>query len=231
MPSAEEVRKLKKLFDNACGSLSDSKRTEAFTHISYANEKGHSYSNERLEYLGDAVLQLSTAELLYVRYPKASEGDLTRMRAHLVSGASLADIALKVGLEKHLLLGRGETLSGGNRKPKILAGAMEAFIGAVYLEQGWRKTIDFVKTMVMAYEFSEVPVDAKTRAQEKVQKIPGKTLCYETVSVTGPDHTPTYQVALVVDGEKICLGEGHSKKDAEENAAENFLSSKRLSED
>ncbi len=231
MPSVEKIRKLKKVFEDALEGLSGAIKTEAFTHVSYANEKGYSYSNERLEYLGDAVLQLSTADVLYSQYPRAQEGDLTRMRAHLVSGASLAAVAHEVGLEKHLLLGRGEALSGGSRKPKILAGAMEAFIGAVYIEQGWPKTLNFVEDLIMAQEFSEVPVDPKTRAQEEVQKVPGRTLCYKTVSVKGPDHTPTYQVALVVDGEEVSKGEGHSKKDAQENAAEKFLSLKGLPED
>ena len=140
MPGAKEIRRLKAIFDDAVNSLEPGLKAQAFTHISYSNEQGDtSSSNERLEFLGDAVISLAVGLYLYDNYPEVSEGDLTRMRASLVSGASLAAIAKSVELGRYLRLGRGEEITGGRERPKILAGALEAFFGAYFIQHGWEQ--------------------------------------------------------------------------------------------
>ncbi len=201
------------------------------THVSYSNEKGPAFpSNERLEFLGDAVLYLSAAHLLFERYPATPEGDLTRMRASVVSGTNLASVALVAGLGDHLKLGRGEEASGGRTRPRLLASALEAVIGAVYLSAGWVRAKAMVEEMLMgsfapgeAGQPLTVPVDPKTIVQERVQRIPGRTLEYRVVRVDGPDHSPRYTVACIVGGVEVSSGYGPSKKDAEEDAAANLL--------
>ncbi len=223
MSDLEALSRAKMTFENALKSLGDPARNEAFTHVSYANEKGCPKSNERLEYLGDAVFDLAVAHTLYEMYPDASEGDLTRMRAQLVSGASLSKLALDVELGRHLLLGRGEATSGGRLRSRNLAGALEAVVGAVYLERGWGPALELVQNLLIPLEFPEVPIDAKTRAQERVQGLSGSTLEYRVMSVEGPDHMPVYTVACVVNGKSVSLGRGRSKKEAQEDAAGKFL--------
>lgn len=214
---------MKEAFERALSSLSASLRKEALTHVSYANEKGLSRDNERLEFLGDAVLYLAVGAMLFLEYPSLSEGDLTRMRASMVSGASLAEIARKVDLGRLIYLGRGEEASGGRQRTRILGSALEAVIGAIYLEKGWHSAFRFVGELYEGHEFEGVPVDAKTLAQEMVQRIPGATLDYRVVEIEGPDHKRTYTVACVVNGRDVSLGEGSSKKEAEESAAAAFL--------
>jgi ribonuclease-3 len=231
LPSPKEISRLREVFENALASLSVSIRKQALTHISYANEKGDSVSNERLEYLGDAVFHLGAAHTLYEMHPDAVEGELTRMRAELVSGASLSRIALDADLGKHLLLGRGEDASGGRMRPRNLAGTLEAVVGAVYLEKGWGTALELVRALLGPMEFSQAPIDAKTQAQERVQQMPGSTLEYRVVSVEGPDHRPVYTVACIVNGKQVSVGRGHSKKEAQEEAARKFLALDILSDD
>lgn len=215
----------------ALGSLPCEMVAEALTHVSYANERGESVrANERLEFLGDAVLYLAAGDLLFERYPDTPEGDLTRMRAAVVSGTNLAAVALEARLGERLRLGRGEESSGGRTRPRILAGALEAVVGAVYLTRGWDTARLLVKALLLdgvtAHEGkapATVPVDAKTRVQESIQRTPGKTLEYRVVKVEGPDHSPWYTVACVVDGVEMSKGSGSSKKEAEEAAAEDLL--------
>lgn len=231
MPGDQEVRSVKELFEDALRALPQDLRMEALTHVSYSNERGPSFpSNERLEFLGDAVLYLSAAHLLFERYPGTPEGDLTRMRASVVSGTNLASVALIAGLGDHLKLGRGEEASGGRMRPRLLASALEAVVGAVYLAGGWDSARDMVRDMLMG-SFAPgdsgqpltVPVDPKTLVQERVQRIPGRTLEYRVVRVDGPDHSPYYTVACVVAGMEVSKGHGPSKKEAEEDAAANLL--------
>ena len=224
MSGIEKVRRLKSVFDEAVNSLEFGLRTQAFTHISYSNEQGDTgSSNERLEFLGDAVISLAVGLYLYDNYPQVSEGDLTRMRASLVSGASLAAIAKAVELGRYLKLGRGEELTGGRERPRILAGALEAFFGAYFIQHGWRQVCKLVEELLLDTELEVVPVDPKTLLQEIVQSSPGSKLEYVVLQVAGPDHMPEYTVACVINGTQASVGKGSSKKEAEENAARNWL--------
>lgn len=233
MPLHREARGVKEILEAALRALPSEIRAEALTHVSYVNEKGSGQvANERLEFLGDAVLYLSTAHLLFDRYPAASEGDLTRTRASLVSGANLAEVAMAAGLGERLRLGRGEKQTGGSSRPRLLASALEAVIGAVYLSEGWDVASEFVGEMLLprdpsvsGEEAARVPVDPKTLVQEKVQKSPGTTLEYQVLRVEGPDHSPVYTVACVVGGAAVSTGRGQTKKEAEEQAAAAFLES------
>jgi len=226
-----EARSVREIIEEALASLPLALRSEALTHVSYANEKGSAYTpNERLEFLGDAVLYLSAAHLLFIRYPGSPEGDLTRMRAAVVSGSNLASVALAAGLGDYLRLGRGEEQSGGRLRPRLLAGALEALVGAVYLSGGWDAAHEFVGQLLLRSHVSgighvpaAVPVDPKTLVQEKVQRLPGITLEYKVLKVEGPDHSPLYTVACLVGGSVVSTGQGQSKKEAEEEAAAAFL--------
>lgn len=224
MPGTEKIHRLKTIFNDAVSSLEPGLRTQAFAHISYSNEHGDaSSSNERLEFLGDAVLSLAVGLHLYQHYPHVPEGDLTRMRASLVSGASLASLAKDVELGRHLRLGRGEELTGGRTRPRILAGALEAFFGAYFIQHGWELVRSLAEELLLDKELEAVPVDPKTLLQEIVQRTPGSKLEYEMLDVTGPDHMPEYTVACVIDGSQVSEGKGSSKKEAEEDAARNWL--------
>lgn len=207
----------------ALASLPPRLRREALTHVSYANEKGLPYNNERLEFLGDAVLNLAAASILFERRPALPEGDLTRLRAGMVSGASLHVVASDAGLGNLVYLGKGEDASGGRHRPRVLGSAFEAVVGAVYLSKGWEAAFLFSKAMLSGMDLDSVPVDAKTLAQERVQRSPGNTLDYRVVQIDGPDHDRTYTVACVVNGRDVSLGVGSSKKEAEEKAASAFI--------
>ena len=217
---------MKELVMEALARLPEGLREEALTHVSYANERGAT-SNERLEFLGDAVFHLASAHLLYARFPNAPEGDLTRLRASLVSGTSLAAIASASGLGEMVRLGRGEEASGGRSRTRLLAGALEAVLGAVFLSAGWdearRLACELLEASEAFAEGARVPVDPKTLVQELVQKSPGQTVEYKVINVEGPDHSPVYTVACLVSGEEVSTGRGGSKKDAEEDAAANYL--------
>ncbi len=232
MPLPGEARTVKEIVEKALSSLPPDLRAEAMTHVSYTNERGPANTpTERLEFLGDAVLYLSVADWLFRRYPATPEGDLTRMRAAVVSGQNLASVALAAELGEHLRLGRGEEQSGGRSRPRLLASALEALIGAVYIAEGWDSAHELVRELLLKPLSAEdgpvpayVPVDPKTLAQEKVQKQPGTTLEYRVLAVEGPDHSPVYTVACVVGGVEVSKGQGQSKKEAEEAAAAAFLS-------
>ncbi len=223
MFGASPVYELKAKIEGVLLSLPPELRKEALTHISYANEVG-GRPNERLEYLGDAVLHLCVASILFETYPDAPEGDLTRMRAHLVSGSALSAIACKGGLGRHLKLGRGEQSSGGRSRPRTLAGAFEAVVGALYLQMGFQASMEFVRQVVIPAGGLTVPVDAKTLLQEQVQREAGGTVEYRVLEVEGPDHLPLYTVSCLINGHEVSRGKGGSKKEAEEDAAGRFLS-------
>ncbi len=224
MSGGEKIPGVRSVIESALSGLPRDLQREALTHISYANEnsKGKG-SNERLEYLGDAVLYLGVGYLLYQKWPGRREGELTRVRAHLVSGETLASLAKEAGLGEHLLLGRGEETTGGRERPSILAGTLEAVTGAVFLNTGWEGALEFVRQLLVPRDLSPVPLDAKSSAQELVQKTSGATLEYKVLKVEGPDHRPKYTVACLVNGQEISSGTGSSKKEAEENAARSFL--------
>ena len=198
---------------------------QALVHSSYINEN-HAFSlpcNERLEFLGDAVLGLVVAEKLHQDYPQLSEGEMTRLRASLVCRDALVGMARAIGLGDHLLLGKGEEASGGRRKPANLAGAMEAVIAAVYLDQGLAGARGCVLRL-LGGSFGEqlnrqMAADYKSRLQELIQARRQVTPEYCLIEAVGPDHLKEFTVEVRVDG--ICLGRGSgkNKKAAETEAA------------
>ena len=196
----------------------------ALIHTSYANEApGRVMHNERLEFLGDAVLELASSTYLYTHFPTLPEGELTKTRASIVCSAALAKIAARLGLGEYLLLGHGEEMSGGRARTTNLEDAFEAVLGAIYLDQGWETARDYALRQ-LAPEFDQVRhgenlQDYKTLLQELVQKTPGSTIAYELLEATGPDHAKHYRYAVVIDGKTCGEGEGSSKKEAEQQAA------------
>ena len=196
----------------------------ALIHTSYANEaQGRVAHNERLEFLGDAVLELASSTYLYTHFPTLPEGELTKTRASIVCSAALAKIAARLGLGDYLLLGHGEEMSGGRARTTNLEDAFEAVLGAIYLDQGWETARDYALRQ-LAPEFDQVRhgenlQDYKTLLQELVQKTPGSTIAYELLEATGPDHAKHYRYAVVIDGKTCGEGEGSSKKEAEQQAA------------
>lgn len=204
---------------------------QAFVHSSYFNEKPNAASghNERLEFLGDAVIGLIVSRLLYERFPDEDEGLLTARRAALVNRDALASLGLQIGLDRYLLLGRGEAEAGGATRPSVLAGAFEALAGAIFLSEGIEVSREWLirlldLPMPGAGE-PEPPKSAKSRLQEWSQREHRIKPHYELVTTTGPDHDQTFTVAAVLRGERIALGEGSSRQRAEERAASAALDS------
>jgi ribonuclease-3 len=205
---------------------------QAFTHRSYLNEnrmpgKEH---NERLEFLGDAVLELAVTEFLYAKYPEKPEGDLTAYRAALVNTQSISDAATKLGMNEYLLLSRGESRDTGRARQIILANAFEALIGALYLDAGYVVARDFIAKQIF-HKTEEVVEkrlwqDAKSRLQEISQEQNGITPTYQVLDQSGPDHDKRFVVGAFIGQEKIALGEGRSKQEAEQAAAEKALAAK-----
>ena len=195
----------------------------ALSHSSYANERWHDSlrSNERLEFLGDSILGMVTAEYLYRNFPERPEGELTRMRADMVCERALADVAERIDLGKHLLLGHGEESSGGRTRDSILADAVESVIAACFLDGGMDAARKFINTFVL----TDVPVkklrnaDYKTALQELVQQKKNQTLSYKLVGESGPDHDKYFRVEVSLNGKVVGSGEGKSKKRAEQEAA------------
>ena len=198
--------------------------TRALCHTSYVNEQQQSdiVSNERMEFLGDAVLNLAISHLLMTRYPAMTEGELSRNRAFLVNETRLAAIARELELGPHLLLGKGEDLTDGREKSSILADAVEAIIAAIYLDGGFNAAFRFVQKRfsqrLSSTARSRYETDYKSRLQEKVQSIYHEVPSYRVVGATGPDHDKTFRVQMSVAG-IIAEGSGKSKKLAEQDAA------------
>lgn len=197
----------------------------AMYHSSYANEhRGAGISsNERLEFLGDAVLQLVSAEYLFREHPDAPEGDLTRIRSALVREESLYEVAQRLGLGEYLRLGRGEESGGGRTRPSILADAMESVFAAVYLDGGLEAARSLIHRVLLEREREESVerrrMDCKTMLQELVQRKPNRTLTYELVGSSGPDHAKVFTCRVLLDGREVGRGDGHTKKEAEQAAA------------
>lgn len=204
---------------------------EALTHRSYLNEnRGVKINhNERLEFLGDAVLELVVTEYLYKNFPNP-EGDLTNWRASLVNGERLAAVAKRLGIEDFILMSKGERKDTGKARLYILANAMEAIIGAIYLDQGYSVAEKFIgeKIIVHLEEIlkSKSYLDAKSYFQEKAQEVFQITPHYELIREWGPDHDKKFLVALMLGEEKIAEGEGMSKQEAQRQAAQNGLEAK-----
>lgn len=194
----------------------------ALTHSSYANEnrgKGLQ-SNERLEFLGDSVLGMVTADYLFRTHPDLPEGDLTRTRAALVCEGSLVEVAQALELGQHLLLGKGEDAGGGRERPSIVADAVEALLAAVYLDGGIGSARKIITRFILdAEEEKSGSRDYKTALQELVQRESGQVLEYQLLSASGPDHAKVFEVAVHLNGESAGTGEGRSKKEAEQAAA------------
>ena len=203
---------------------------QALTHSSYANEQLEpSQSNERLEFLGDAVLELIVSELLYEYYPHLTEGELTRRRAGLVCETALVEYAQTLQLGKFLRLGKGEELSGGRRRPALLADAFEALLGAIYLDRGMETARGFMIKFLdkMLSQPQEPFVDYKTQLQELLQQYHDISLAYDLLAAEGPDHDKTFRVGVYIDDKKVATGIGKTKKDAEQAAARRALAINR----
>ena len=195
----------------------------ALQHSSYANEhRGAGMrSNERLEFLGDAVLGVVTADYLYKKHPDLPEGDLTRIRAALVCEESLYEVAQSLGLGNELRLGKGEEAGGGRCRPSILADATESVFAAVYLDGGMEVARKFILPFITEGKHAEA--DYKTRLQEIVQQNPEERLSYVVESESGPDHDKHFVVAVRFNSDRVARGEGRSKKAAEQCAAKEAL--------
>ena len=195
---------------------------QALTHSSYANERrvNKQENNERLEFLGDAVLELSTSEYLYLADKSMPEGELTKLRASLVCEQTLSMCAKDINLGKFLLLGKGEDATGGRERKSILSDAMEAVIGAIYLDGGFTNAKEFINKFILSdIDNKKLFFDSKTILQEIVQSDYKKKLHYELISETGPDHNKNFTVMAYMDDREMCSGVGHTKKAAEQEAA------------
>lgn len=195
----------------------------ALTHSSYANEHhlGSISSNERLEFLGDSVLGMIVADHLYRTFPDLPEGDLTRIRANLVCEGSLVLVAQEWDLGRYLKLGKGENACGGRSRPSILADAVEAVLAAVFLDGGLAHDRDIIQRFLLdrMEQVNRASRDHKTYLQELVQRKSGQVLSYELIGESGPDHNKTFQMQVLLNGQPIGQGTGHSKKEAEQAAA------------
>ena len=199
----------------------------ALTHSSYANEH-KTVSNERLEFLGDAVLDFLSGEYLYKNYMKYPEGELTKMRAAVVCEQNLCKIALEIGIDKMLLIGHGEEISGGRKRPSMLADAVESVLAAVYLDGGFEAAkefaMPFIEEGIKSLEKGKAEfVDYKSLLQEIVQKNPGELLKYVLEGEEGPEHDKVFTVVLYLNSNALSRGVGKSKKDAEQKAAKDAL--------
>ena len=198
---------------------------QAFTHRSYLNEHrgevhGH---NERLEFLGDAVLELISTHFLYTQFPEKDEGELTAYRASLVNAVILSEIAAGIDMNDYLLLSRGEAKDQGRARGVLLANAFEALIGAIYLDQGYDTAQTFIARHLLPHIDDIIQKrlwqDAKSTLQEKVQEHDGVTPGYQVLKETGPDHDKHFIVGVFARDAKMAEGEGKSKQEAEQSAA------------
>ena len=205
---------------------------QAFTHRSYINENKHTTQdhNERLEFLGDAVLELASTSFLFKKYPKRQEGELTSFRAALVNTNTLSAVASTLGFNDFLLLSKGESKDTGRARQYILADTFEALIGALYIDQGYDSAYAFIETNLLGLTDEIVKtgswIDAKSFFQEKSQELLSVTPLYETVLEEGPDHNKYFTVAVKIKDETIATGKGKSKQEAEQEAARNALAKK-----
>jgi len=201
---------------------------KALTHSSYANEsiRNADASNERLEFLGDSLLGMAVALIIYNKKPSLSEGQMTKFRAELVCERSLAVLAKELDLGAYMLLGRGEENGGGRSRPSILSDAFEAIIGAMYLDGGYEPVEKLISKLLTPQVNNPVPGnnDFKTRLQEIIQCKPGQSLFYEISDEQGPDHAKQFTVDVKLNGKVIGTGSGKSKKNAEQEAAKAAVS-------
>ncbi len=205
----------------------------ALTHSSYANEMrlDKIKNNERLEFLGDAVLELVTSEYVYKEYSDLSEGDLTKLRASIVCEQTLSACARDLNIGRFLMLGKGEDISGGRERDSILSDALEAVIGAIYLDGGFTNAKEFIKTFILEdLKGKNLFFDSKTILQEIIQNDSNRQkLRYKLISEEGPDHNKTFTIAVCIGNEEIGLGTGRTKKAAEQEAANQAIQKLRNS--
>ena len=207
----------------------------ACTHRSYLNENKalKLEHNERLEFLGDAVLELVVTYFLYKKYPQKNEGDLTSYRSALVNTVSLSKVADRLGINDYLLLSRGEAKDMGRARSIILADSVEAIIGAVYVDQGYSIAANFISAHLLeVIDIDEIVqkklwLDAKSRFQEKAQELSGFTPSYRTLKETGPDHDKIFTLGVFLGDVQVATGSGPSKQEAEQKAAEKALEVKK----
>ncbi len=205
---------------------------QAFTHRSYLNENRNLglEHNERLEFLGDAVLELVVTDFLYKKYPKKPEGELTAFRSALVNSTILAGVSESLGYNDFLLLSRGEAKDMGRARQYILANTFESVVGAMYLDQGYDVCEEFINRVltpaIQEIEEKRLWIDAKSFFQECAQEKLGTTPSYKTIREQGPDHDKEFVVAVFVGETKVADGKGKSKQEAEQDAARNGLAKK-----
>ncbi len=204
----------------------------AVTHRSYLNENRHATQehNERLEFLGDAVLELVVTDFLFRKYPEKPEGELTAVRAAIVNTVSLADASTRMGINDYLLMSKGESKDMGRARQYILANVFEALVGALYLDQGYDVANDFIAKHLFAKTEQIVEKrlwqDAKSRFQELAQEHHSTTPTYQTLSQEGPDHDRVFTVGVFLGKELIAEGQGRAKQEAEQQAAERGMTAK-----
>lgn len=209
----------------------------ALTHRSFVNENSTSpcKDNERLEFLGDAVLELTVSDMLMKKFSDLAEGELSKLRASLVNEQPLAKLALSFRIGELLLLGKGEEATGGRTKPSLLANALESVIAAMYLDGGFDRTAAFVRRLfnplIETGAAAAVYRDYKTTAQEICQNLFKELPRYTVISETGPDHEKRFEISLVVGERILATGTGRSKKEAEQQAAKKALEILRCNED
>lgn len=202
---------------------------QAFTHRSYLNENKSTglEHNERLEFLGDAVLELVVTDYLFLKYPRKPEGELTALRSALVNSVMLAGISTELDFNSHLLLSKGESKDTGRARQYILANTFEAVVGAIYLDLGYEVAKDFIGRVLLPkteeIEEKRLWIDAKSFFQEKAQEYVGVTPTYKTIKEQGPDHDKEFTVGLYLGDLLISEGMGKSKQEAETDAARNGL--------
>ncbi len=201
---------------------------ESLTHKSFSNEEGQNYkNNERLEFLGDAVLELVITDVLMEVFPEKREGELSKIRSLLVREEALFHVASKLELGNSIILGKGEEKTGGKNRSSILAGAMEALIGAIYLDGGYQEAFNAVKKLwgkaIASIQNEDFDIDYKTKLQELVQSRHKTVPIYTVLETKGPAHKRTFHVEVNVQGSSA-TGTGHNKKEAEQTAAKNALS-------
>ena len=199
----------------------------ALTHSSYANEvkKSGVVSNERLEFLGDSVLGMTVAALIYTEYPAMQEGKMTKLRADLVCENNLVALAAKFSIGEYILLGRGEEKGGGRQRPSMLADAVEAIIAAIYLDGGFKPVAKFIKEHIapQAQQMKARVSDYKTALQEVAQLKENQTLVYRIIDESGPDHMKSFTVEVCLNDVQVGVGTGKTKKSAEQLAAKAAL--------
>ena len=196
----------------------------ALTHSSFANDKGLNYTsnNERLEFLGDAVLELSSSRFIFDEHPDMPEGEMTTLRASLVCEQSLAEAARQIGLDDHIILGHGEEKTGGRKRDSIVSDAFEALIGAIYLDGGYEEADKFIRKYILTdIENKSLYYDAKSKLQEIVQGYfhEKSEIVYDVLDESGPAHEKVFTIGLKIQGKDFTTAKGHTKKKAEQEAA------------